>query len=146
MIRRPPRSTLFPYTTLFRSLPNRCRQNYTRINETFFGCRDEINGPTLLALTVSDFTGIPIDHFALFTFDGFEEIVDELGGIEICTEYPVRDRKADLNLPGGCTLASGEQALAWVRSRSTQELIDGDRKSTRLNSSHTDIPRMPSSA
>src|SRR2546422_4187029 len=24
MIRRPPRSTLFPYTTLFRSPPNRC--------------------------------------------------------------------------------------------------------------------------
>src|SRR2546430_3848077 len=24
MIRRPPRSTLFPYTTLFRSLPSRC--------------------------------------------------------------------------------------------------------------------------
>src|SRR6266540_1391971 len=24
MIRRPPRSTLFPYTTLFRSTPNRC--------------------------------------------------------------------------------------------------------------------------
>jgi LCP family protein required for cell wall assembly len=106
-------------------LPNRCRQNYTRINVTFFGCRDEINGPTLLALTVSDFTGIPVDHFALFTFDGFEEIVDELGGIEICTENPVRDRKADLNLPGGCTLASGEQALAWVRSRSTQELVNG---------------------
>jgi len=106
-------------------LPNRCRQNYTRINVTFFGCRDEINGPTLLALTVSDFTGIPVDHFALFTFAGFEEIVDELGGIEICTEYPVRDRKADLNLPGGCTLASGDQALAWVRSRTTQELVDG---------------------
>src|SRR5260370_10616858 len=28
MIRRPPRSTLFPYTTLFRSIPNRrCRTN-----------------------------------------------------------------------------------------------------------------------
>src|SRR6185369_17784563 len=25
MIRRPPRSTLFPYTTLFRSRPSRCR-------------------------------------------------------------------------------------------------------------------------
>src|SRR2546429_6242644 len=25
MIRRPPRSTLFPYTTLFRSIPNRLR-------------------------------------------------------------------------------------------------------------------------
>src|SRR2546426_7158647 len=28
MIRRPPRSTLFPYTTLFRSLSTRLRQKY----------------------------------------------------------------------------------------------------------------------
>src|SRR5256885_12189303 len=27
MIRRPPRSTLFPYTTLFRSLPGHCRRS-----------------------------------------------------------------------------------------------------------------------
>src|SRR5258705_6521036 len=27
MIRRPPRSTLFPYTTLFRSLPTPCRRS-----------------------------------------------------------------------------------------------------------------------
>lgn len=119
-------------------LPNRCRQNFTRINATFFGCRDEINGPTLLSLTVSDFTGVPVDHFALFTFDGFEDIVDQLGGIEICTEYQVRDRKAELNLPGGCTQATGKQALAWVRSRSTQELVNG---TWRTMSGVTDLTR-----
>src|SRR3712207_3571548 len=30
MIRRPPRSTLFPYTTLFRSVLKRMRRTYTR--------------------------------------------------------------------------------------------------------------------
>src|SRR5256885_12996418 len=30
MIRRPPRSTLFPYTTLFRSLPHRARRHPRR--------------------------------------------------------------------------------------------------------------------
>src|SRR5260221_8649015 len=30
MIRRPPRSTLFPYTTLFRSLPEVRRQSFSR--------------------------------------------------------------------------------------------------------------------
>src|SRR2546422_3967234 len=34
MIRRPPRSTLFPYTTLFRSLAER----RTRKGRNFFGC------------------------------------------------------------------------------------------------------------
>src|SRR5438309_9212910 len=34
MIRRPPRSTLFPYTTLFRSLPVQCRSQYPRSAST----------------------------------------------------------------------------------------------------------------
>ncbi len=106
-------------------LPNRCSQDYTRLNANFNGCGDTINGATLLSGAVEDFTGVEIDHFALFTFDGFEEIIDEVGGVEICVDYAVRDRKAELNLPAGCTDASGAQALSWVRSRSTLEQVDG---------------------
>ena len=106
-------------------LPNRCTQSYTRLHANFNGCGDDINGATLLSGAVADFTGVDVDHFALFTFEGFKEIIDEVGGVEICVDYAVRDRKADLNLPAGCTNADGEQALAWVRSRSTLELVDG---------------------
>jgi LCP family protein required for cell wall assembly len=106
-------------------LPNRCSQSYARLNSTLAGCGDEITGASLLALTVEDFTGIPVDHFALFTFEGFERIIDQVGGVEICVEYPVRDAKAELDLPAGCTQADGAQALSWVRSRRTQELVDG---------------------
>lgn len=106
-------------------LPNRCTQTFTKINASLAGCGDDVNGPTLLALAVEDFTGIPIDHFAVFTFEGFEEIIDEVGGIEVCLDYPVRDSKSDLDLPAGCTQATGAQALSWVRSRRTQELVDG---------------------
>jgi LCP family protein required for cell wall assembly len=106
-------------------LPNRCTQGYTRLNANFNGCGDEINGATLLSGAIEDFTGVEVDHFALFTFDGFEQIIDEVGGVEICVDYAVRDRKAELNLPAGCTVATGAQALAWVRSRSTLEYVDG---------------------
>src|SRR3712207_7299307 len=34
MIRRPPRSTLFPYTTLFRSIPGQGRDGDTRAGES----------------------------------------------------------------------------------------------------------------
>src|SRR3712207_4308234 len=44
MIRRPPRSTLFPYTTLFRSMglmksitPDRCQQEFQETGSTDFG-------------------------------------------------------------------------------------------------------------
>src|SRR2546422_1792943 len=39
MIRRPPRSTLFPYTTLFRSHPNICAGNRYTVFDTPHGCR-----------------------------------------------------------------------------------------------------------
>jgi len=106
-------------------LPNRCSQSFTRINATLSGCGSSINGPTLLALTVEDFTGVPVDHFALFDFAGFERIIDAVGGVEICVERAVRDSKSFLDLPAGCTIATGEQALGWVRSRSTEEFRNG---------------------
>ena len=106
-------------------LPNRCTQGYTRINSNLSGCGSDINGPTLLALAVEDFTGIPVDHFALFDFEGFERIIDAVGGVEICVDFAVTDVKSFLDLPAGCSTADGAQALAWVRSRSTQEYVDG---------------------
>jgi LCP family protein required for cell wall assembly len=109
-------------------IPNRC-WGYGRINSTIKGCDREneevVNGPTLLALTVEDFTGIKVDHFALFDFTGFEEIINGIGGVEICVENAVKDAKAYLDLPAGCTNASGAQALAWVRSRKTLQNVDG---------------------
>src|SRR3989441_2026817 len=39
MIRRPPRSTLFPYTTLFRSVLSRCA-----IPDCILGCRVRVSG------------------------------------------------------------------------------------------------------
>lgn len=109
-------------------IPNRC-WGYGRINSTIKGCdregAEEVNGPTLLALTVEDFTGIKVDHFAAFDFAGFESIIDGVGGVEICVENAVKDAKAYLDLPAGCTNATGAQALAWVRSRKTMQNVDG---------------------
>lgn len=103
---------------------NRCTNDYTRINATLHGCGD-INGPTALSLAVEDFTGITVDHFALFDFDGFADIVDGVGGVEICVENDRRDWRAKLDIAAGCTMADGATTLAWVRSRRPQEFVDG---------------------
>jgi LCP family protein required for cell wall assembly len=101
---------------------NLCTGRQSRINALIHGCKSKgVNGPTLLADQVGTFTGIEVDHFAIFDFDGFSDIIDAAGGVEICVDNPVRDNKSHLYLPAGCTDASGEQALAWVRSRHTQE-------------------------
>jgi LCP family protein required for cell wall assembly len=94
-----------------------------RLSEVFEGC-EAINGPTSLVLAVEETIGQPVDHFALVDLAGFQEAVDAVGGYEICVENQVRDQRADLDLPAGCTLADGEQTLAWMRSRHTEELTD----------------------
>lgn len=105
---------------------NPCTGGQGRINTLIRGCASkDINGPSLLSYQVGQFTGIEVDHFAMFDFDGFEDIIDAVGGVEICIDYEVRDEKAQLSLPQGCTNASGAQALAWVRSRKTQQKING---------------------
>jgi LCP family protein required for cell wall assembly len=106
-------------------LPSPCNGTLMRINANYNGCGDAVTGPQLLALAVEDFTGIKIDHFALFDFESFVEIIDEVGGVTICVDNPVRDSDAWLSLPAGCTEASGAQALGWVRTRKTQELVNG---------------------
>lgn len=98
-----------------------CDDGSHRINEALEGC-GPINGPTALVETVEALIGVQIDHFAMVDLAGFQGAVDAIGGYEICVDRPVRDSRADLALPAGCTLADGEQTLAWLRSRHTQEL------------------------
>jgi LCP family protein required for cell wall assembly len=79
----------------------------------------------LIALMVEGYTGIKIDHVARMSFDGFAAVVNSLGGVTICTDYPARDPRSGLDLPGGCVNADGYATLAWVRSRHTEQLVDG---------------------
>lgn len=105
---------------------NPCTGGEGRINVLAKGCeRKDINGGTLLSVQVSEMTGINVDHFAQFEFAGFVDIIDAVGGIELCLDNPVRDSRAHLDLPAGCMTVNGEEALAWVRSRHTEEFRDG---------------------
>ncbi|MBM3694979.1 MAG: LytR family transcriptional regulator [Actinobacteria bacterium] len=107
-------------------LPNPCTPgSYTRINAALNGCGAAVTGPELLAIAVEDFTGVQIDHFAVFDFEGFKAVIDRVGGVRICVDRPVRDTKSELALPAGCTMGDGATTLAWVRSRKTWEQVDG---------------------
>lgn len=106
---------------------NPCTGGPTRINAGLAGCGEDVSGPELVAVMVEDLTGVRIDHSATLDFEAFREIVDLMDGVEICVEHPVRDYRtgAGLDLPAGCTVAAGDDALAWVTSRTTQEHVDG---------------------
>ena len=91
-----------------------------KINSAFaFG------GAPLMVETVSDFTGVPINHYVEVDFVGFQAIVDQLGGVELDLPFPARDGKSGLDVDAGRQVLDGYQALAFARSRSYQELQNG---------------------
>ncbi|HAZ18461.1 MAG TPA: hypothetical protein DCY87_06805, partial [Acidimicrobiaceae bacterium] len=70
--------------------------------------------------------GVPIHNFVIIDFLGFENIVDEIGGVSLWFPYPVRDLASGLYVSeSGCTLFDGRAALSFVRSRKPELFIDG---------------------
>ncbi len=117
--------TSFPRDLL---LPNRCTGELSRISVLLDGCGAEITGPELLALTVEDFTGLAVDHFAVLSFNAFTAAVDELGGVELCIDTAMRLHPTELTAvvkPVGCSLFTGADALGWVRDRTPEIFVDG---------------------
>ena len=91
--------------------------------ESKFNTAFEIGGPGCTVKLVEQMTGLTIDNFAVVDFTGFKNVVDALGGVEVCLTEPANDPASDLNLPAGTSVVSGEQALGFVRARKT--LSDG---------------------
>lgn len=76
-------------------------------------------GPSLLAQTVEQDTGLRLDHYAEIGFAGFGDVVDALGGVQVCPADPIDDPLAGINLPAGCQTLDGPDALGYVRTRAT---------------------------
>lgn len=83
-------------------------------------------GRETLVTTVQDYLDIPINRYVEVDFNGFLELVREIGGVSVFVEYPLRDVKAQFEVTQtGCVELTPEQALGYVRSRTLQALIDG---------------------
>jgi LCP family protein required for cell wall assembly len=74
-------------------------------------------GPACTWKTFEDVTHIHVDHFIELDFTGFENIINDLGGVEVCLPFAVDDSVSGLNLPKGQQHISGTQALAFWRTR-----------------------------
>ncbi len=75
-------------------------------------------GRQVLVDTVEETFGLTINHYVEIDFVAFREIVDEMGGVPLYFDEPVRDRHSGLEVPGaGCRLLDGQAALDFSRSR-----------------------------
>ena len=78
-------------------------------------------GPERLAKTITRELGIPIHHYVEVDFIGFKDIIDQIGGVELCVGNAARDTHSGLKLDVGCQTLDGVQALAYARSRYYEE-------------------------
>ena len=100
---------------------NSCTEEIQRINSSFVS-NNCGNGVENLAASILSITGVTIEHLALFNFEGFEKIIDSVGGIELCVENTIREGFS-FELQRGCQIVNGEIALNWVVSRNTEVLV-----------------------
>ena len=76
-----------------------------------------LGGTGCLIRTLEGNTGVFIDHYAVVDFRGFKQMVDALGGVEVCTSTAIDDSHTHLQLSAGQHVLDGRQALQYVRVR-----------------------------
>jgi LCP family protein required for cell wall assembly len=86
-----------------------------------------LGGPRLLVETLELATGIRIDDYVEIGFGGFVNVIDAVGGVEICPKTAMKDPQANLDIEKGCQEVDGTTALGYARSRKTSALGDIDR-------------------
>ena len=74
-------------------------------------------GPELMVQTVEGLTGLTMDYWALTWFDGFEAMINEIGGLQMDVPFPLVDSYAHADLEAGPQVLSGRDALAFARTR-----------------------------
>lgn len=81
-------------------------------------------GPKLLTETIENVTGIHVDGYLEIGLGGFADVVDALGGVDICVPRNMKDKLAGIDLKKGCQTLNGGNALGYVRSRYEDPLGD----------------------
>ena len=74
-------------------------------------------GPQLLVETVEKLTGLTVDHFVQIGMGAVPDMVDAVGGVELCYDHDANDEYSGLNWTAGCHTVDGTTALQFSRMR-----------------------------
>jgi LCP family protein required for cell wall assembly len=78
---------------------------------------DPDRGRQKLVETISELSGLKIDHYVEVDLLGFYRITKAVGGVQVCLNQPQKDPFSGIDLPKGVSTIEGKQALAFVRQR-----------------------------
>jgi LCP family protein required for cell wall assembly len=112
---------------LLLSIPRDSVVDVPGVGETKINAAYAYGGPRLLVRTIEDETGVRLDSYVEIGFAGFVDVVDAVGGVQICPKQAMKDPLANLDIQKGCQDVDGPTALGYARSRHTSALGDIDR-------------------
>jgi len=110
--------------SIHRDIPVMYKGQYQKMNYPHMD-----GGPAATVDVVSNFAGVKISHYAEINFDGFADLIDDIGGIQIDVVEHVdatdtegvplynRDGSEAVDLEPGLQTLNGDQALTFCRSR-----------------------------
>jgi LCP family protein required for cell wall assembly len=102
------------------------RQTTSHLTQNQIAFQGNEAGRAATVATVEQLTGVHIDHFAEVNLDGFYELANVLGGVEVCLKHPVAyDSYSGFYAhKAGYQHLNAVMALAFVRQR--HGLLNGD--------------------
>lgn len=124
-----------PGTRQERGSPEAANYSSTKINALYARSQDKDksgkSGIEDLKYAISDITGQPIDYYIALDFDGFKQIINELGGIKVQVPKDLHDERypgpnysyETFDLKQGLYTLDGDIALKFARTRHDE---DGD--------------------
>ena len=97
--------------------------NDVKINSVFGD-----GGPSCLVKTITQMSGLNINHFIAMDFAGFEHVVRAIGGVEVCSKVPLFDDQIGyiVKTAGRKIKLTPKQALNYVRARHISAEGNGD--------------------
>ena len=125
------------------SIPRDLQVDIPRYGTAKINSANQVGGPALTIETVRALIGLPIHHVVVVDFDGFKDLIDALGGIEVNVPKPILSNKFDCPYkPRRCRdwegwrFAKGKQHLDGRRA-----LVYSRIRTNQLDPSDTDISR-----
>ncbi len=123
-----PRDAYVPYTNSVREWMNRTgltskgrfkinASKYIGDHINYKGGEFESPGINFLCAIIEIMVGYKIDEYALVDFDGFIQLVDLFGGIQVTSKENMYNNKGELVINEGINNLDGTKALFYARAR-----------------------------
>jgi LCP family protein required for cell wall assembly len=76
-----------------------------------------VGGAACTIRQLEQVTGVRVDHYVVVDFHGFKDMVDAVGGVEVCVPTELHSDKGDITIPAGVRTMMGEEAEDYIRIR-----------------------------